>query len=108
MKRKQLDINTGDKLEIFISGKNIVLKRTDVKIHKEIIETINDELELDIRVKSIKPDFINKKNYRNHYLRVIDELGRIVIPLELRKELEIKEKEKLKICVKDNLIILIK
>ena len=111
-KRKQLDINTGDKLEIFISGKNIVLKRPDVKIHKEIIETIrtviNDELELDIRVKSIKPDFINKKNYRNHYLRVIDELGRIVIPLELRKELEIKEKEKFKICVKDNLIILIK
>ena len=50
----------------------------------------------------------DKKNYRNHYLRVIDELGRIVIPLELRKELEIKEKEKLKICVKDNLIILIK
>ena len=42
MKKKQLDINTGDKLEIFISGKNIVLKRTDVKIHKEIIETIRN------------------------------------------------------------------
>lgn len=111
-KRKQLDINTGDKLEIFRSGKNIVLKKPDAKIHKEIIETIrtiiNDELEFDIRIRSIKSDVINKKNYRNHYLRVIDELGRIVIPLELRKELEIKEKEKLKICVKDNLIILIK
>lgn len=110
--RKQLNINTGDKLEIFISGKNIVLKKPDVKIHKKIIETIrtviNDELELDIQVKSIKFDVISKKNYRNYYLRAIDELGRIVIPVEIREKLEIKEKEKFKICVKDNLIVLIK
>ena len=32
----------------------------------------------------------------------------LVIPLELRKSLDIKEKNSLKICVKDNYIILIK
>ena len=38
--------------------------------------------------------------------RKIDELGRIVIPIEVRKKLEIKEGESLDISVIENKIIL--
>ena len=38
--------------------------------------------------------------------RKINELGRIVIPIEVRKELEIKEGESLDISVIENKIIL--
>ena len=40
--------------------------------------------------------------------RKIDELGRIVIPMGIRKELKIKSNDKLKIDVKDENIILTK
>lgn len=110
-KRKELKINTGDKLEIYRSGKNIVLKKVNVEIRKEVIETINtiinNELELDIKIKTIKTN-IDKKYNKNHDLRTIDELGRVFIPRELRKELNISENDKIKICVKDDMIILIK
>ncbi len=39
-------------------------------------------------------------------VRPIDSLGRIVIPTELRKVLQIKEKDSLEIFVEDNCIIL--
>lgn len=38
--------------------------------------------------------------------RKVDELGRIVIPIEVRKELEIKEGESLDISVIGNKIVL--
>jgi transcriptional pleiotropic regulator of transition state genes len=38
--------------------------------------------------------------------RHIDELGRIVLPIELRKQFKINEWEKLDIVTKDNQIIL--
>ena len=41
-------------------------------------------------------------------LKVIDELGRILIPRELREELNINRNDKMKICIKDNMIILIR
>lgn len=110
-KRNQLKIDTGDKLEIYKSGKNIILKKVNIKVHKDIIETIkvtiNNELEVDIQVKSIETN-IDKSYNKDHPLRTIDELGRIVIPIELRDELHIREKDKIKICIKDNMIILIK
>ncbi len=39
-------------------------------------------------------------------IRNIDELGRVVIPIEIRKNLNIKEKDPLEICVEHNSIIL--
>lgn len=110
-KRKELKINTGDKLEVYKSGKNIILKKVDVKITKDTIQIvraiINGELEIDIEVKNLKTRF--DKNYnKNHELKVIDELGRILIPRELREELNINRNNKVKICIKDNMIILIK
>ena len=110
-KRKELEISTGDKLEVYKSGKNIILKKVDVKITKDTIQIvraiINGELEIDIEVKNLKTRF--DKNYnKNHELKVIDELGRILIPRELREELNINRNNKVKICIKDNMIILIK
>ena len=110
-KRKELKISTRDKLEVYKSGKNIILKKVDVKITKDTIQIvraiINGELEIDIEVKNLKTRF--DKNYnKNHELKVIDELGRILIPRELREELNINRNNKVKICIKDNMIILIK
>lgn len=110
-KRKELEISTGDKLEVYKSGKNIILKKVDVKISKDTIQIvraiINGELEIDIEVKHLKTRF--DKNYnKNHELKVIDELGRILIPRELRQELNINRNDKMKICIKDNMIILIR
>ena len=39
---------------------------------------------------------------KSHFVRKIDELGRIVIPIELRKILDIKEKDSLGISLTDN------
>ena len=110
-KRKELEISTGDKLEVYKSGKNIILKKVDVKISKDTIQIvraiINGELEIDIEVKNLKTRF--DKNYnKNHELKVIDELGRILIPRELREELNINRNDKMIICIKDNMIILIR
>ncbi|MGM9970164.1 MAG: AbrB/MazE/SpoVT family DNA-binding domain-containing protein [Anaeroplasma sp.] len=111
VKRKELKINAGDKLEIYRSGNNIILKKIKVDIRKDIIEKvkaiINNEIELDIKVKRIKTN-IDKSYNKDHSLRTIDELGRVIIPIELRKELNIMENDKMKICIKDNMIILIK
>ena len=95
VKRKELKINAGDKLEIYRSGNNIILKKIKVDIRKDIIEKvkaiINNEIELDIKVKRIKTN-IDKSYNKDHSLRTIDEFGRVIIPIELRKELNIMEK----------------
>jgi AbrB family transcriptional regulator, transcriptional pleiotropic regulator of transition state genes len=43
---------------------------------------------------------------RTGIVRHIDELGRIVIPIEIRKRLGLAEKDKLEISVKDEVILL--
>ncbi len=39
-------------------------------------------------------------------VRKVDELGRIVLPIELRRTLDIAEKDSLEIYVDDNMVIL--
>lgn len=43
---------------------------------------------------------------RSCFVRKIDELGRIVLPIEIRKSLDIKERDALEIFIKDNGIFL--
>lgn len=81
--RKRLQLHTREKLEIYTSGKNIILKKR-------------------VNEKS------NKLNNANIILRVIDEFGRLVLPIEIRKEQNFKENDQVKFCVKDDYIILIK
>ena len=70
-KRKELEISTGDKLEVYKSGKNIILKKVDVKISKDTIQIvraiINGELEIDIEVKHLKTRF--DKNYNKNWMK---------------------------------------
>jgi len=42
----------------------------------------------------------------NYFLRKIDELGRVVLPLEIRRELDIKDAETIKISLDDGKIII--
>lgn len=39
-------------------------------------------------------------------VRKLDDLGRIVLPIELRRTLEIEEKDPLEIFIEDNMIVL--
>jgi len=39
---------------------------------------------------------------RSNFVRKVDELGRVVIPIELRKFLDIKEKDSLEISLTDS------
>lgn len=46
------------------------------------------------------------KSDRCYFLRKIDELGRVVIPLDIREELEIKEADTLKIYIDNGSIVI--
>lgn len=50
----------------------------------------------------------NHKNRENKMNRKIDELGRIVIPMEIRKKLDIQDNDTLNIEVKENSIVFTK
>lgn len=43
---------------------------------------------------------------RAYFLRSVDELGRVVLPIEIRKKLEINEADKLKIYIQYGKIII--
>ena len=78
----KLGIRSGDKLGIYISGRNIILKKMNPKV-------------------------IESKTTKMHKITTVDELSRILIWHEIREELGIIESDTLKVCVKDNMIILI-
>lgn len=107
--RNKLNLHERDKLYIYKSGTNIILEKSNIKNEKEkIIEEkkiISNDTEVYIKISKIS-NCISENNKGK--LRVIDELGNCVIPIEVRKELHIIESDMLKICVKDNKIILIK
>lgn len=109
--RKLLQIEENDYLEICKSGKNITLKKIEKNIQKDQLQnikiTLNSEIEINIDVNRINCN-IQRSNSLNNSVKAVDELGRITIPIELRKKLNIFEKDTMKICVKGNMIILIK
>lgn len=43
---------------------------------------------------------------KTYFIRKTDELGRIVLPIEIRQSLDIKEKDSLEICLKDDGVFL--
>ena len=73
--RRNLDMNPTDTIEIYKESDSII-------IEKHI-----------------------KSNETTSTVRAIDELGRFVIPIELRKNLDIEEKDPLQIFVDNNKII---
>lgn len=109
--RKKLQLKTGNKLEVYRSGRNIILKKINMKIEKNTIQelniTIDQRTEISIEINNL---ICNKeKNTNSKYkLRTIDELGRIIIPIEERQELNIMENDEFKLYIKEDMIILIK
>lgn len=98
----KLGISSGNKLEIYISGRNIILKKVNPEISasKETKMYIDNKYEIKIEINSVD---LNTK----HKITTVDELSRILIWNEIREELGIIEKDILKACVKDDMIILI-
>jgi AbrB family looped-hinge helix DNA binding protein len=99
---QRMKIKNGDKLEVYASGKNVILKK--LKIRKtetrENTMIIDDKYEIKVQISNL--DFNT-----NHKTTTVDELGRILIWSEIRKKVNIIENDTLKVCVKDNMIILI-
>lgn len=96
-------IRTGYKLCVYLSGKNIIIKKLKVgrsasKVNKMIIDN-KYEIKLEINT-------LNFANY--HKIATIDELGNVLIGHEILEKAGIVEKDILKICIKDDMIILIK
>lgn len=87
--REKLDIKEGEKFESYIENEDIILKRVDENKADEIVEE---------KVGNI----LNVKKINGHLVRTLDELFRIVLPLEIRDKLQIKENDKLFEYVKDN------
>lgn len=109
--RERLQIHENDYLEICESGKNITLKKVENYLGEKLINnfkiTLDNKIEVNIDIKPITRKIPERTN-RKATVRAVDQLGRIIIPKELRDRLRIKDKEAMKICEKDNMIILIK
>lgn len=110
-KREKLQIKTGNKLEVYRSGRNIILKKINMQEEKNTIYKtniiMNQRTRISITINSPICDTEENANLK-HKIRTIDELGRIIIPIEERQELNIKENDKFKLCLKEDMIILIK
>ena len=105
--RKALKIKTGNRLYIYRSGINIILEKSNINIEKVYVarKMINNDMKIYTEIYRIKDSVLENKKRK---LRVVDELGNCVIPIEIRKDLQIFENDTFKICTKDNKIILIK
>lgn len=101
--REYLTIKPGDKIDILESGKNIILKKSKNIEKQEKQITLDNGIEINIQIT-----YFNNNSIQNCYTRSINELGMLVIPIEMRKNLNIRERDKMKICIKDESIILIK
>lgn len=114
--REFLQVKENDYLEICRSGKNIILRKSEVNIKEDnkqdIKISLGNDIEISIKVngnnRSIQKNVKTRKKLNIYDIRPIDVIGRIQIPKWLRDELHIYEKDTMKICVKDNMIILIK
>lgn len=99
-RRKRHGIKAKDKFEIYVENDSIILKKLDILVEKEEIgqmkEMIKDDIEIDVKLNKIKETILNISDIGN-YIRRIDEIGRIVIPIELRQLLSIFPHSKLEV-----------
>lgn len=87
-KRKLLKINVGEKLAIYESGQNIIIEKIESSNIKNIQVLLDTDIQLDIHISKIN----KQNNNKLIYTRTIDELGRIIIPTEIRTNKKIKER----------------
>lgn len=110
-KRKQLGIVTGDKFEIYIENTSIVLRKLDISIEKEQLVQMTGKIERDVEIKVQiyrLNNTISSINDIGHNIRVIDEFGKIAIPVILRNKLNIVNNDIVEIDISGNNLILTK
>lgn len=110
-RRERHGIKEKDKVEIYIENNSIILRKLDILVEKEEIAkskcTINGDIEINVQVNKIKETILNINDI-GHYIRRVDEFGRIVLPIELRQKLGILPNNVLKAEDIENNISLIK
>lgn len=110
-RREGLGIKEGDKFEIYLENNDIVLRKLDILLEKEELSTdkynFENGIEINIQVNKVKETILNVNDI-GHCIRRIDEIGRIVLPIALRKKLHIFPNDELEIDNKGNNIILTK
>lgn len=91
-----------------------VIKKVDelgrIQIPLEIREKVNflekDKIDVYIKNNMIILEKNHDENEIKGIIRRVDELGRIVLPIEVREKLNIEENNELEICLEGNTIIL--
>jgi len=103
--RKRMKLKDGEKLDIYRSGRSIILKKLifTKSLSRETQMIIDNKYEVKVQLYNLDFDSI-----KNHQITTIDEFGNVLVWNEIRKELGIIENSKLKISIKDDMIILTK
>ncbi len=103
--RKRMNLTDGEKLDIYRSGRSIILKKLifSKSLSRETQMIIDNKYEVKVQLYNLTFDSI-----KNHQITTIDEFGNVLVWNEIRKELGIRENSKLKISIKDDMIILTK
>ena len=97
----KMGIKPKDKLEIYVSDRNVILNKTKSEITQSRKTKIYIVNKYEIKIEISKVDFNT-----NHKMTTVDELGRMLILYEVREQLGIIENDKLKVYIKDDMIIL--
>lgn len=98
--RNYLNIGEKDDICVGMSGKNIILKKIENSNEIKQFTILDKQMEINIQ--------ISYRIKNNNYIRKVNELGMMVIPAEIRKEARINTRDKIKMCLKNDYIILIK
>ena len=99
---KKMEIKAEDKLAVYPSGRNIILKKLKVSKSASRENKIIIDNKYEIRLQINNLDFNT-----DHKITTVDEIGRVLIWSDIRKKVGIIEKDKLKVCTKEDMIILI-
>lgn len=95
--QEKIGINKESYVGIILKGKKIIIK----KLNDSIIKKIKEQ-----KAKNKQDYIIYVQNEKNITVRAIDELARLVIPIQLREKLDIKERDKLIEYIEDKEIVL--
>lgn len=109
--REKHGIKERDRFEIYEENNSIMLRKLDVLTEKEELTTgtykINGDIEINIQINKVKETILNINDI-GHYVRRIDEFGRIVLPIELRMNRDIYPNNELEVNEMGNNIALTK
>lgn len=99
---KKMNMKTGDKLDVYLSGKNIILKKLKAEKSSSEVNTMIIDNKYEVKVEINSLDFGNC-----HKIVTVDERGKVLIGHDILKKAGFVENDILRMCIKDNMLILI-